>query len=130
MPNTHGTQRPSRVRASFWAAGRMVTASALSLNIAPPALIEGHRSGPGYGEADHARLPPRPSGTPCSRACAITLAADDTDLKTGSSLDQVFEGMADQVAAIVIDLKAVGAKLMDRAGSTYAVVKTSQNERG
>src|SRR4051812_32976770 len=36
-----------RVRASFWAAGRMVTASALSLNLAPPALIEGHRSGPG-----------------------------------------------------------------------------------
>ena len=33
--------------------------------------------------------------------------------------------MADQVAAIAIDLKAVGAKLVDRAGFTDAVVKTS-----
>src|SRR5215212_10188377 len=54
-----------RVGASLLS-GSAVTTSALSLNIAPPALVEDQQSGPGYGETDHAGPPPQPFGTPYS----------------------------------------------------------------
>src|SRR5215212_2239819 len=54
-----------RVGASLLS-GSAVTTSALSLNIARPALVEDQQSGPGYGETDHAGPPPQPFGTPYS----------------------------------------------------------------
>ena len=47
---------------------------------------------------------------------------DGVDSKVVSSLDQTFEHTSDQVAAIVIDLKALGAQLVDRAGPLWMTV--------
>src|SRR3954465_2325335 len=51
---------------AFLLSGSAGTTSALSLNIARPALVEDQQSGPGYGETDHAGPPHQPFGTPYS----------------------------------------------------------------